>query len=172
MRTPIKCLLSLATLSVALFISHAMFAAKPAPISVRISPEARATLTSFLAKNPGATAHAIEATGSMKPTLDENWVVVMSLQNFWDLRPGDIVAYRASDDNEVLHRVTSRVLYSGVRVQGDAMQHEDNTLVRERDYISTAIAAIHRVSGALKTLNKRIADDRERLAANPPTANR
>ena len=108
----------------------------------------------------------------MKPDLDENWIVIMAKSPFWDLKPGDVIAYRCHDGEEVLHRVTTRVGWTGFRIQGDAQKYEDNTLVRERDYIATAVAAIHRDTGELKTLNKRIADDRERLAATPPTANR
>lgn len=164
--------LSLAALSVALIISNAVVVAKPTPVAVTVSSAARAALTAFLAENPGTTAHALTATGSMKPHLDENWIVIMSAQDFWGLRPGDVIAYRCHEGEEVLHRVTTRVGWTGFRIQGDAQRFEDNTLVRERDYIATAVAAVHRASGELKTLNKRIADNRERLAANPPAANR
>ena len=132
------------------FLPGVIVAASPEKVDVAVSSAAIAAIKEFQAANPKATPVAILATGYMAPTIDENWVVFIEVKPFSRVRVRDIIAFNLGDGEQALHRVTQVIPFSGVRVRGDANPGEDNLLVRQRDYLGTAIAAVHRESGQLK----------------------
>jgi len=99
----------------------------------------------------------VAPTGSMKPTFDENYFILVrssQVAPFKSLKPGDIIVFyarwRTGDKNKTLfcHRVYS--VSSGktyVVTKGDANKETDDWYLIERDYVGKVIGVIRRDEG-------------------------
>ena len=79
----------------------------PLPVAPRsnLSRESAVTIAQRTAEVAGGRVFMIAPTGSMKPTLDENSIVTVETVAFGQLRQGDIVIYRNSSGEPIVHRL-------------------------------------------------------------------
>jgi signal peptidase I len=78
--------------------------AEAAPRS-SISRQNAISLAHLTARTVNGQVFAVAATGSMKPTLDENSVVTVEHVAFSKLRRGDIIIYLNSHGQPIIHRL-------------------------------------------------------------------
>jgi signal peptidase I len=78
--------------------------AEAAPRS-SISRQNALSLAHITARTVNGQVFAVAATGSMKPTLDENSVVTVERVAFSKLRRGDIIIYLNSHGQAIIHRL-------------------------------------------------------------------
>lgn len=70
-----------------------------------VSRENAMTMAQFTAAAVGGRVFTVAATGSMKPTLDENSIVTVETISYSALRAGDIVIYRNRNGAPIIHRL-------------------------------------------------------------------
>lgn len=91
-------------------------------------------------------------TGSMRPTFDETFLLLVTKEPFEELKVGDIIVYKArpevfglkgTEEMLVVHRV-QRVSssHSVLMVQGDKNLYPDPLLVNARAYVGTVVGMI------------------------------
>ena len=121
---------------------------------VRLCPEASAALKTLLQDNPERTAGDVADTGSMKPLLDENYIVVVERRSFGNLKLGQIVLFRANwSTNIVAHRLKRRFTW-GWQTKGDAFSKIDPNGVDGENYTGyVVIAAINKSTGQIKSID-------------------
>jgi len=123
-------------------------ASKAAPRSTMTRAGAIA-IAKLVATSIGGRVYTIAPTGSMRPTLDEGSVVMAEVVGWEQLHQGDIVIYRATDGDEVIHRLYAR--------RGDhwIVLGDNNTAV-DRETV-TAENLLGRVCGIFYTSGKPVA---------------
>lgn len=70
-----------------------------------VSRQNALSLAHITARTVNGQVFAVAATGSMKPTLDENSVVTVERVAFSKLRRGDIIIYLNSHGQPIIHRL-------------------------------------------------------------------
>jgi signal peptidase I len=82
----------------------------PAPMAPQsnLSRENALMMAQRTAEAARGKVFTIAPTGSMKPTLDENSIVTIETVAFGQLRQGDIVIYRNSSGEPIVHRLYER----------------------------------------------------------------
>jgi hypothetical protein len=105
---------------------------------------------------PGAILAACAPTGSMKPTLDENYIVLLQDCTFGRLRRGDIILTRLGSGAEcaaVMHRIEDSEGLGNLQTRGDALKKPDPIHTTTANYLGKrAVAAIHLETGAISWL--------------------
>lgn len=100
-----------------------------------------------------SAVYTVQATGSMKPTFDETWLLLVQRKAFADLRIGDIILYRAPDgitfsgqaNATICHRVWGTSSgHSVVLTKGDANWQVDPVNVTETMYVGTVVGLVRR----------------------------
>lgn len=93
--------------------------------------------------------YTVLPTGSMKPTFDENWLLLVAIPSFSSVHVGDIIVYRApsgfthESTDLVVHRVVARSSAGGALItRGDAMLRSDPFLVTESMYVGRVVGLI------------------------------
>lgn len=87
----------------------------------------------------------VEATGSMKPVLDERCLLLVQVIPFKDLKQGEIILFTNPDGLLVVHRIwriskpNGYVILTRGDNNGDAI---DPWYVTERDYVGTVVGII------------------------------
>lgn len=94
------------------------------------------------------------ATGSMKPTFDENYWLILGKRPFHQLKPGDVIIYHKKDPTEVdgkkyyrvCHRIYSISSPKGefIVTKGDNNRYADSVLVTEDMYDSIVVGWIRK----------------------------
>lgn len=122
-------------------------------MSVTLSDAARDAIARVRAAHPHTLSlHAVAATGSMKPTFDENFVVVCERIEFCEIRRRDVIGVR---EGEVpfLHRVIETS--GAIRTRGDAHAQRDAIVTTARNFTGwRAVAAVHRATGEIVQLSR------------------
>ncbi len=75
-------------------------------------------------------------------------------ESFEDIKAGDIIAFRVSDDMFVTHRA-ARVTPEGIYTKGDENDTEDPDPVTEENYIGRTFYEIPRIGAALRSVHTR-----------------
>lgn len=108
----------------------------------------------LISLKPGRLAKDIAATGSMRPLLDENYIVIVEARRFEDLDFGDIVVFRGdwNKGKPVAHRLVR--CYPAKRAwqtKGDHCQSTDPQFLTADKYKGyVVVAAVHKTTGAVK----------------------
>lgn len=89
----------------------------------------------------GGTVVRIAPTGSMKPCIDEKSLVVIVNRGVDSIKRGEIVVYRNSVGNMVIHRAVNKPLFGGKSwiVKGDANVLCDREYVSSRNYVGVVV---------------------------------
>ena len=105
---------------------------------------------------PGAILAACAPTGSMTPTLDENYLAVLEDCSFRQLRRGEIILTRLGSEAmfaAVMHRIVGSPEMGCLQTQGDAINHADPVYTTSFNYLGKrVVAAIHLQTGAISWL--------------------
>jgi signal peptidase I len=120
-----------------------------APIAPRsaVPRESAMSMAQFTASAVGGKVFTVAATGSMKPTLDENSIVTVETVTFTALRQGDIVIYRSAAGAPIIHRLYEQ---HGDRwlVLGDNNPAIDREAVTAGNFLGRVCAIFYTSSGA------------------------
>jgi signal peptidase I len=116
-----------------------------------ISEAARDHARVFLQANPRCRLACVTDTGSMAPTFDSGYIVVMEPKPFEALQQGEIVAFHAEwSPTLVVHRLYWRA-DSGWLTKGDNLINPDPSLLIKQHYAGAVIvAAIHKRTGRVR----------------------
>ena len=120
-----------------------------APIAPRsnVSRESALTMAQFTASAVGGRVFTVAATGSMKPTLDENSIVTVETVNFATLRQGDIVIYRSAVGAPIIHRLYEQHGDCWL-VLGDNNPSIDREAVTQTNFLGRVCAIFYTSPGA------------------------
>lgn len=131
-------------------------ARSPLLTTIYVSEKASAAIDTWIHTGPGRRAGNVADTGSMKPALDERYVVIVEKRPFVRLRPGDIVIIEATwSPARVAHRLVQQLPMGWWVTCGDGNRQPD-PLMSERDYAgAVVIAAIEKHTGAVKIFDRR-----------------
>lgn len=98
--------------------------------------------------------YQVAATGSMKPTFDENWLLLVQKEDFKTLRIGDVIIYRPPPDVKwedglshelIVHRVWGYSSgHSIILCKGDNVDTIDGVHVTEAMYVGTVVGMVRR----------------------------
>ncbi|HWA25196.1 MAG TPA: S24/S26 family peptidase [Lacunisphaera sp.] len=125
---------------------------------VSLNPRVQSAMAELTRRCPGAAFAACAPTGSMKPTLDENYLVALEECPFGRLVRGDIilVSFNAGAHYvAVMHRIADVAGLGSFRTQGDALPQFDPVSTTRANYLGRrVIAAVHRQSGTIRWLGK------------------
>ncbi len=137
---------SLAAAALAIFAGCASSSRSIAPQS-NVSRENALTMAQFTASAVGGRVFTVAATGSMKPTLDENSIVTVETVTFAALRRGDIVIYRSATGAPIIHRLYEQ---QGNRwlVLGDSNASIDRESVTATNFLGRVCAIFYTSAGA------------------------
>lgn len=115
----------------------------------------RASLRLVLHDRPAASLAATAATGSMEPTFDENYVVVLEACPFEQIRPGDVVLSNPRPwARPVMHRVVQAGFGFTLYTQGDALTARDPEPLTPANYLGRrVVAALELHTGAIVWLS-------------------
>jgi signal peptidase I len=130
----------------ALFLSACTTADPLAPQS-SLSREKAIAMAQGTADMMGGRVFTIAATGSMKPTLDENSVVAIETVPYSQLRQGDIVIYRSADGVPVVHRLYEQANGRWI-VLGDNNSSVDRETVTPTNLVGRVCAIFYTSPGA------------------------
>lgn len=123
---------------------------------VSLKAEVKQSITTVKDRFPGAVLAACAPTGSMKPTLDENFIAVLEDCPFSRLGLGDIILARMGSGSQfsaVMHRIVDTEGMGGVRTQGDALKRADPLVTTTSNYLGKrVVAAINRQTGEISWL--------------------
>lgn len=122
--------------------------------TVLLSNSAAEKMGTLISVKPGRAAKDIAATGSMRPVLDENYIVIVEERRFEDLAFGDIVVFRGdwNHGKPVAHRLVHRSLAKRAwQTKGDHCQGIDPQYLTEDKYKGfVVVAAVHKTTGQVK----------------------
>lgn len=90
----------------------------------------------------GGEVIAVEATGSMRPVLDGNALLVIEAAPWADLRRGDLVVYRSARGHLVVHRLVS-MCFGAWSVAGDANGWMDAEEVSPKNFKGRVCAVFY-----------------------------
>lgn len=98
---------SLAAILAGVFATGCSTAPTPGTEAPRssVSRDHAVSLAQIAASNVGGQVFTVAASGSMKPTLDENSIVTIETVPFAELRKGDIIIYRNRQGVPIIHRL-------------------------------------------------------------------
>lgn len=112
-----------------------------------VSRENAVSLAQLAASTVGGQVFTVAASGSMKPTLDENSIVTIETVPFSDLRQGDIVIYRNRHGIPIIHRLYAQV-NGGWCVLGDNNAAIDRESVTAGNIVGRVCAIFYSAPGS------------------------
>jgi signal peptidase I len=100
---------------------------------------------------PDSHLVSIAATGSMKPMIDENCIVVMTKEPFENIAVRDIVLYMSATGNLIVHRVMEKRKDGSLWTLGDNNHRPDREYVTKKNYVGKVCSVVYYRGNAIPT---------------------
>ena len=136
-----------ATLFIVLFLT--CFTVGHAQVFNREQAMKVATATTLMV--PGSQMFSVAATGSMKPMIDENCLIVMTKEPFENITVRDIVLYVSEKGSMVVHRVMEKRKDGSLWTLGDNNSRPDREYVTAKNYIGKVCSVVYYRGDAIPT---------------------
>jgi hypothetical protein len=122
-------------------------------VAVTLAPSALQSLRALLAENSNRRAGDIQATGSMKPVLDENYILVVEKRAYESLAPGQIALFCGSWSTGVIAHRLKECAGDVWLTKGDNSDTPDPYPMSAKTFLGyVAVAAVHKPTGKIKLL--------------------
>lgn len=104
-----------------------------------------------------SSIYSVLPTGSMEPTFDEDWPLLVQTPSFFSLKVGDVIIYRAARPYDyegtpislVCHRIVRRSSGGAALIaKGDHNDRPDDNLITESMYVGLVVGMIRRPDDA------------------------
>lgn len=100
---------------------------------------------------PGSQMFSIAATGSMKPMLDENCIIVITREPFENVSVRDIVLYVSETGQMIVHRVMEKRKDGSLWTLGDNNRRPDKEYVTKKNYVGKVCSVVYYRGNAIPT---------------------
>jgi signal peptidase I len=100
---------------------------------------------------PGSQMFSVAATGSMKPMMDENCIIVTTKEPFENVTVRDIVLYVSETGQMIVHRVMEKRKDGSLWTLGDNNHRPDREYVTKKNYIGKVCSVVYYRGTALPT---------------------
>lgn len=100
---------------------------------------------------PNSQVISVAATGSMKPMLDENCLLVITKEPFETVSVRDVVVYTSEKGNLVVHRVMEKRRDGSLWTKGDNNGRPDREYVTSEKYVGKVFSVTYYRGQALPT---------------------
>lgn len=100
---------------------------------------------------PGSQMFSVAATGSMKPMLDENCILVITKEPFDNISVRDIVLYASEKGQMIVHRVMEKRKDGSLWTLGDNNHRPDREYVTPKNYIGKVCSVVYYRGDAIPT---------------------
>jgi len=100
---------------------------------------------------PDSHLFSVAATGSMKPMLDENCLIVMTKEPFENITVRDIVLYVSEEGRMIVHRVMEKRKDGSLWTLGDNNHRPDREYVTKKNYVGKVCSVVYYRGDAIPT---------------------